>query len=344
MQQKYQGNPENRRAAPWRFEVGDPDPRLYMPDARLVDAVNVALLLRRPLLLAGEPGTGKTELAMSLAWELDLDKPLIFETKSTSVARDLFYNYDAVGHFRLAKDEQSKGKTVLDFLQWNALGEAIIRSKSAKEVQEFFGREFSDFGGYDQRHVVLIDEIDKAPRDFPNDLLNEVERKFFRVPEWKNDRVVANPLNAPIVVLTSNSEKNLPDPFLRRCAFYHINFPNEERLTAIVASRLPQFGQRREGGLIQEVIELFLALREKPEQKLDKKPATAELIDWLLTLQHVEAQPDRSIGDQPERVLATVAAISKSERDQEYIGRLIDGGDWRRLIVSWKDWREKKRA
>jgi len=344
MKLQYQGNPENRRAEAWDFDGSEPDPRLYMPDAGLVDAVNVALLLRRPLLLAGEPGTGKTELATSLAWELDLDRPLVFETKSTSVARDLFYYYDAVGHFRLSKEEKAEGKTVLDFLQWNALGEAIIRSKPERDVREFFGRDFSEFKRYEQRHVVLIDEIDKAPRDFPNDLLNEVERKFFRVPEWRRDRVVANPPYTPIVILTSNSEKNLPDAFLRRCAFYFIRFPNEETLVRIVAKKLPQFGQRREDGLIREAIELFLTLRENPERKLDKRPATAELIDWLMMLKEFEAETERSIGDQQEKIVKTIAAISKSERDQEYIGRAIDSGRWKGLVESWKKRREGRSA
>lgn len=335
MKLQYEGKPENRTAEDWNIKDGEPDPRLYMPDSNLVDAVNVALLLRRPLILAGEPGTGKTELAWSLAWELNLEKPLMFETKSTSVARDLFYYYDAVSHFRLPKSEDNKEKNVLDFLQWNALGEAIIRSKAKNEVEALFEREF-DFerdnkqkDGYEQRQVVLIDEIDKAPRDFPNDLLNELERKFFRVPEWKQERITANPAYPPIVVLTSNSEKNLPDAFLRRCAFYFISFPSEEMLARIIVTKMPKFGQRHESGLIRDALDLFLTLRE-PEQKLDKKPSTAELIDWLMTLEHFEADTVRSIEDQKELVGKTISAISKSKKDQNYIGQVIQQRSWKK--------------
>lgn len=338
MKLQYEGKPENRTTKGWDIEVDEPDPRLYKPGVGLVNAVNVALLLRRPLLLAGEPGTGKTELAWSLAWELGLDKPLTFETKSTSVARDLFYYYDAVSHFRRSQLGEADGKSVLDFIQWNALGEAVIRSKSQTSVVDFFGRDFKEFKDYEQQRVVLIDEIDKAPRDFPNDLLNEVERKFFRVPEWKRERLLANPEHTPIVVLTSNSEKNLPDAFMRRCAFHYIRFPDEETLARIVEMRLPGYGRRREKGLVHEAIEFFLMLRESTQRKLDKKPATAELIDWLMMLEKFEVSPDLTLIEQDEKVQKTIAAISKSEKDQDYIGSLIadQGKRITPLIEAWR--------
>jgi MoxR-like ATPase len=358
MKLPYEGKPEKRQTPEWDIDVNEPDPRLYKPDASLVNAVNVALFLQRPILLAGEPGTGKTELAWSLAWELGLDKPLIFETKSTSVARDLFYYYDAVSHFRRSQhgqsDGQSDGKSVLDFIQWNALGEAIIRSKKRKDITTFFGRDFAEFRRgrdesdeskvYEKRHVVLIDEIDKAPRDFPNDLLNEVDRKFFRIPEWSREPLPATPEKSPIVVLTSNSEKNLPDAFMRRCAFHYIHFPGEETLARIVEMKLPRYGQRRETGLVREVIELFQMLRENTERRLDKKPATAELIDWLMMLEQFEISPDLTLIAQREKVLKTISAISKSEKDQEYIHKLIAGDRMTQLIDTWKKKRSEMKS
>lgn len=340
MEREYTGRPENRTAEPWASDPDDPDPRRYLSDARLVDAVNVALVLRRPLLLAGEPGTGKTELAWSLAWELNLDKPLTFETKSTSVARDLFYSYDAVGHFRRVPPgrEEKEDPRVLDFIEWNALGEAIIRSKSREDVHRIFaGKEFPEFrDGYQRRHVVLIDEVDKAPRDFPNDLLNEFERKFFRVPEWRRDRITAHPANLPIIVLTSNSEKNLPDAFLRRCAFHHISFPGEETLARIVETRLPVFGQRRETGLVREAIEFFLALRDQTAPRLEKRPATAELIDWLMMLRHSGINPEASLASQQPIVLQSIAALAKSEKDQRNIREWIESQRWEEMVKIWK--------
>src|SRR5262245_52754184 len=198
------------------------DPAGYLPDPGLVDAVNVALLLGQPLLLTGEPGTGKTQLAYSLAWELGFEPPLSFETKSTSVARDLFYTYDAVSHFRAAQTREGSAD-VLSYITWNAFGAAILRSRPIEEVRQWLPPDFAHTGP--QRSIVLIDEIDKAPRDFPNDLLNEVENLFFRVPELNNARIEANEDRRPVLVLTSNSEKNLPEAFLRRCVYYNIPFP-----------------------------------------------------------------------------------------------------------------------
>src|SRR6185295_3419383 len=162
------------------------------------DAVNVALLLSQPLLLTGEAGTGKTQFAYSLAWELGFEPPLMFETKSSSTARDLFYTYDALNHFRAAQTGASE--SALDFIKWNALGLAILQSQEESQVHSLLGRDFKL--GRARRSVVLIDEIDKAPRDFPNDLLNEVENLYFRIPEAGNVRIEASEEMRPILVLT----------------------------------------------------------------------------------------------------------------------------------------------
>src|SRR5262249_40025348 len=150
-------------------------------------------------------GTGKTQLAYSLAWELGLPPPLAYETKSTSTARDLFYNYDAVGHFRASQPRrdgsEKSNDSALSFVTWNALGEAMLRSQPRSKVEQWLAKGFEHIGAC--RSVVLIDEIDKAPRDFPNDLLNEVEHLFFRVPELGNVRIDANPYNRPLLMLTS---------------------------------------------------------------------------------------------------------------------------------------------
>src|SRR5262245_6651572 len=184
----YTGKPRNRRIGapailPGSRRARQTDPAGYLPDPGLVDAVNVALLLGQPLLLTGEPGTGKTQLAYNLAWELEFPEPLSFETKSTSTSRELFYTYDAVGHFR-AIQMRDNNTDATNYITWNALGEAILRSCQGAEIRKWLSPD--GVGLEPQRSVVLIDEIDKAPRDFPNDILNEVEALFFRIPELNN--------------------------------------------------------------------------------------------------------------------------------------------------------------
>src|SRR5262249_10966729 len=177
-------------------------------------AGKVALMLQEPLLLTGEPGTGKTQLAFSVAWQLGLDSPLIFETKSTSVSRDLFYNFDNLRRFQAAQ-VPSESLDPKAYISFKALGLAILYTLPAAELSEIVSTGASHHEP--RRSVVLIDEVDKAPRDFPNDILNELEHLYFRVPEMGNRIVRADPALRPIVVITSNSEKGLPDAFLRRC-------------------------------------------------------------------------------------------------------------------------------
>jgi MoxR-like ATPase len=286
------------------------DPAGYRADAGLVDAVNVAVLLGQPLLLTGEPGTGKTQLAYSLAWELGLGEPLVFETKSTSVSRDLFYTFDSLGRF--AAVQAGGGRSAVEYVTYNALGAAIVRANERAAVASLLPSDFVHDGP--RRSVVLIDEVDKAPRDFPNDILNEIERLYFKLPELDNARIEAPRAAAPLVVLTSNSERNLPDAFLRRCVFYDIPFPEPDRLAEIVAVRLGRF-VRATSPLLAESLGFFGWLRSA-ENALRKRPGTAELLDWLSALAAIGASPDRGLRAQEALALRTVPALLKTADDQ----------------------------
>ncbi|BAY43399.1 hypothetical protein SAMD00079811_09790 [Scytonema sp. HK-05] len=239
----------------------------YLPDPELVEAVNLAIYLQRPLLLKGEPGCGKSELARAVAYELKLDFKDWY-IKSTSRAKDGLYTYDAVGRLRdaqlatsnsLTPEEKQRINQPSGYISWGALGEAFLS---------------------DQPTVVLIDEIDKADIDFPNDLLLELDQRFFIVDETRQ-MIRAN--IAPIVFITSNDEKDLPDAFLRRCLFHYVEFPNHERLFAIINAHFPTEPE----ALVRKAIARFLELRkemQKDKGEAGKKVSTSELIDWLRVL------------------------------------------------------------
>jgi MoxR-like ATPase len=304
-------------------------PSGYLPDPGLVDAVNVALVLNKPLLLTGEPGTGKTKLAYSVAWQLASRKQLNvttayveqFETKSTSLARDLYYTFDTLNRFHAAQSGGSPNN--VDYISYNALGRALLNALPFDCVRQWLPSE-NDHAG-PMRMVVLIDEIDKAPRDFPNDLLNEIEHMYFRIPELRNAQVGGpNFLDddlRPIVFITSNSEKNLPDPFLRRCIYYNIPFPDQDRLHEILISRISQLGMVA-GPLIEDAVHFFSLLREENIPKGRISPA--ELIQWLTFILMQGAKPEYRLRDAGKQARAGLGALIKNPTDQENVRNALE--------------------
>lgn len=286
----------------------------YIPDTGLIDAVNVALLLGQPLLLTGEPGTGKTALAASVADSLGLAEPLKFETKSNSYAKELFYTYDALG--RLQASQSGLPADAINFIQYQALGIAILRSNTEEQVKNFLPPYFVHGG--QQRSVVLIDEVDKAPRDFPNDILNEIQDMYFRVQELGNATIgakQAEQLAHPIVIITSNSEKDLPDAFLRRCIYYDIPFPEPDRLIDIINAHLGKFAGGNDA-FLDDALDFFHRLRQF-DIGLRKIPATSELLSWLAALRgryQNEKNPLRSI---PSALSSTLSCLVKTADDQK---------------------------
>ncbi len=264
----------------------------YVATDDLKVAVNAALVLERPLLIKGEPGTGKTVLAQEVASALGA--PLIeWHVKSTTKAQQGLYEYDAVARLR---DSQLGDPKVHDIANY-------IRK----------GKLWTAFSS-DARPVLLIDEVDKADIEFPNDLLQELDRMEFHVYET-GEQVKAR--QRPLVIITSNNEKELPDAFLRRCFFHYIRFPDPETMRAIVEVHFPGIKQR----LVGEALRIFYELRDVPGLK--KKPSTSELIDWLklLMAEDIELETLRE-KDVRKAIPPLAGALLKNEQDVHMFERL----------------------
>ena len=264
----------------------------YVATEDLMIAVNAAVALERPLLVKGEPGTGKTVLAHEIA--AVLDRPLIqWHVKSTTKAQQGLYEYDAVARLR---DSQLGDERVHDIKNYIAKG----------KLWEAFSA--------DVKPVLLIDEIDKADIEFPNDLLLELDRMEFHVYETR-ETIVAK--ERPIVIITSNNEKELPDAFLRRCFFHYISFPDEDTMRQIVQVHHPDVQKR----LVSDAMNVFYGIRDVPGLK--KKPSTSELLDWikLLMVEDIPVEVLRS-GDSKDLIPPLYGALLKNEQDVHLLERL----------------------
>ncbi len=295
------------------------EPHGYLADPGLIDAVNVSLLLGQPLLLTGEAGTGKTQLAYSLAAELGLGEPLKFETKSTSESKDLFYNYDALARFQAAQTGAGSQRTS-DYIRLNALGLAIFR---ANPPDRYAGVLSTDqLETQCARSVVLIDEVDKAPRDFPNDILSEIEGMYFRIAEMNHLTIRADPAFKPVVIMTSNSEKNLPDAFLRRCIFYSIPFPTADRIRQIVETRLTCV-RGCDSKFLDDALQFFSLFRLSAG-RLEKKPSTAELLAWIIALRQRAPDLPNPLKESKEFIAGSLCALVKTTADQQAATLLLE--------------------
>jgi len=319
----FEGKPENQnKTEPVVLPVSKhpdlDDPKGYLPDPGLVDAVNVALVLGQPLLLTGEPGTGKTQLAYAVAAELGFGTPLKFETKSTSTSRDLFYYYDTIGRFHAAQTKQGSQEN-LDYITYNALGMAVIQAIEKKELKNRLPAKFKHLGPC--RSVVLIDEVDKAPRDFPDDILNEIEGMYFKVPELQNAEIKADKQMQPIVIITSNSEKHLPDAFLRRCIYYNIPFPDQPKLEQIVKARIGRY-VAEPTDFLTDALDFFKQLRATGSG-LQKKPATAELLGWLIALKELSRDKPNPMRNNEKYLRSSLTALVKNSEDLKQANHIL---------------------
>ncbi len=313
----FTGKPENQnKSEPVSWPVfrqqNINDPKGYLVEKELIDAVNVAIVLGQPLLLTGEPGTGKTELAYVINAEFGRTQEdlLKFETKSTSTAQDLFYTYDAVSHFHAAQTGK-KDINPLDYITYNAFGKAILHANTKEKVNSWLPKKFKHIGPI--QSVVLIDEIDKAPRDFPNDLLNEIEGMYFKVPELSNVKISSEQKLRPLIIITSNSEKHLPNAFLRRCVYYHINFPNPNKLKEILKKRVGQHIENNEE-FLTDAIEYFSMLR-RDDSGIQKKPATAELLGWITALKRISKEKENPMRNNIDKIENSLSALMKNNED-----------------------------
>ena len=265
----------------------------YIATGELTLAVNAAVTLSRPLLIKGEPGTGKTQLAQEVASALD--RPLFeWHIKSTSKAQQGLYEYDAVSRLRDSQLGDSKVQDIANYIVPGMLWQAFVS---------------------DTPVVLLIDEIDKADIEFPNDLLRELDRMEFYVYET---RQLIKAKQRPLVFITSNNEKDLPDAFLRRCFFHYIRFPDRSTMEQIVEVHYPGIKK----ALLKEALEAFFAVREVPGLK--KKPSTSELLDWLKLLLAEDIPPEALRTDDRRSIIPPLhGALLKNEQDVHLFERLV---------------------
>ncbi|MGH8223940.1 MAG: AAA family ATPase [Woeseiaceae bacterium] len=267
--------------------------RSYIATDDLKMAVNAAVTLQRPILVKGEPGTGKTQLAIEVAGALG--RPLFeWHIKSTTKAQQGLYDYDAVARLR---DSQLGDERVHDISNY------IVRGK----IWDAFESEVQP--------VLLIDEIDKADIEFPNDLLQELDRMEFFVYETKQ---LIKARHRPIIIITSNNEKELPDAFLRRCFFHYIKFPDKETMERIIGVHYPDLKKN----LLREALEAFYKVRDVPGLK--KKPSTSELIDWIKLLLAEDIPAAALRGDDPRKAIPPLyGALLKNEQDVHLFEQLV---------------------
>jgi MoxR-like ATPase len=264
----------------------------YVAADDLKVAVNAAIALERPLLIKGEPGTGKTVLAAEVAGAIKA--PLIeWHIKSTTKAAQGLYEYDAVARLRDSQLGDPRVSEIRNYIKRGKLWDAFTAS---------------------ERPLLLIDEIDKADIEFPNDLLQELDRMEFHVYETGETIKAAK---RPIIVITSNNEKELPDAFLRRCFFHYIRFPDADTMKAIVEVHFPGIKQR----LVAEALRMFYEIREVPGLK--KKPSTSELLDWLKLLMVEDIGPETLRERDPKKLIPPLhGALLKNEQDVHLFERL----------------------
>ncbi len=265
----------------------------YVATDDLTMAVNASITLGRPLLIKGEPGTGKTQLAEEIA--RSLGAPLFeWHIKSTSKAQQGLYEYDAVSRLRDSQLGDDRVHDIRNYIVRGRLWEAFVS---------------------EQRPVLLIDEIDKADIEFPNDLLRELDRMEFYVYETQE---LVRARHRPMILITSNNEKELPDAFLRRCFFHYIRFPEPETMQRIVDVHYP--GLKRE--LLAEALASFFKLRETPGLK--KKPSTSELLDWIKLLVAEDIPPEALRSDDPKKAIPPLyGALLKNEQDIHLFEQLV---------------------
>ena len=265
----------------------------YVSTEDLTLAVNAAITLQRPLLIKGEPGTGKTKLAEEVASAMGMQL-LEWHVKSTTKAQQGLYEYDAVSRLRDSQLGDPRVKDIANYIVKGTLWQALVSDKPV---------------------VLLIDEVDKADIEFPNDLLRELDRMEFFVYET---RELIKAKHRPIVMITSNNEKELPDAFLRRCFFHYIRFPDKETMEKIVDVHYPDIKKN----LLKEALEVFFEVREVPGLK--KKPSTSELLDWLKLLLAEDIPPDALRSKDNKKIIPPLhGALLKNEQDVHLFERLV---------------------